>query len=185
MVNLVLILLMSQVYTSLAEKLTRWGEWKTPILLPKVANEARMSRFFKETQNLLSRSFGKLCGGGTKQTNHPFSELELFPLIIGRGPSHRWKRDRSELRPIPLASILDLACPPSLQPPPPALLLLAEMHRTQTQHEDAFTFKVFIFQFVNFYSSPFYVAFFKGRYGTQRKGFRLGAGRDGGPRAIF
>uniref|UniRef100_A0A670J0Y7 Anoctamin n=1 Tax=Podarcis muralis TaxID=64176 RepID=A0A670J0Y7_PODMU len=37
-----------------------------------------------------------------------------------------------------------------------------EMHRTQTQHEDAFTFKVFIFQFVNFYSSPFYVAFFKG-----------------------
>nr|XP_028597214.1 anoctamin-7-like isoform X2 [Podarcis muralis] len=39
-----------------------------------------------------------------------------------------------------------------------------EMHRTQTQHEDAFTFKVFIFQFVNFYSSPFYVAFFKGRF---------------------
>lgn len=38
-----------------------------------------------------------------------------------------------------------------------------EMHRTQTQYEDAFTFKVFIFQFVNFYSSPFYVAFFKGR----------------------
>uniref|UniRef100_A0A3B4CUZ4 Anoctamin n=1 Tax=Pygocentrus nattereri TaxID=42514 RepID=A0A3B4CUZ4_PYGNA len=32
-----------------------------------------------------------------------------------------------------------------------------EMHRTQTQYEDAFTFKVFIFQFVNFYSSPFYV----------------------------
>ncbi|XP_066493421.1 anoctamin-7-like [Tiliqua scincoides] len=39
-----------------------------------------------------------------------------------------------------------------------------EMHRTQTQHEDAFTFKVFLFQFVNFYSSPFYVAFFKGRF---------------------
>ncbi|XP_033015218.1 anoctamin-7-like isoform X2 [Lacerta agilis] len=39
-----------------------------------------------------------------------------------------------------------------------------EMHRTQTQHEDSFTFKVFIFQFVNFYSSPFYVAFFKGRF---------------------
>ncbi|CAB1329770.1 unnamed protein product [Coregonus sp. 'balchen'] len=31
-----------------------------------------------------------------------------------------------------------------------------EMHRTQTQYEDAFTFKVFVFQFVNFYSSPFY-----------------------------
>ncbi|XP_074072956.1 anoctamin-7-like [Macrotis lagotis] len=39
-----------------------------------------------------------------------------------------------------------------------------EMHRTQTLHEDALTFKVFIFQFVNFYSSPFYVAFFKGRF---------------------
>uniref|UniRef100_UPI00358E7897 anoctamin-7 isoform X1 n=1 Tax=Myxine glutinosa TaxID=7769 RepID=UPI00358E7897 len=39
-----------------------------------------------------------------------------------------------------------------------------EMHRTQSQYEDAFTFKVFIFQFVNFYSSPFYVAFFKGRF---------------------
>uniref|UniRef100_A0A668APH9 Anoctamin n=1 Tax=Myripristis murdjan TaxID=586833 RepID=A0A668APH9_9TELE len=38
------------------------------------------------------------------------------------------------------------------------------MHRTQTEYEDAFTFKVFIFQFVNFYSSPFYVAFFKGRF---------------------
>lgn len=37
------------------------------------------------------------------------------------------------------------------------------MHRTQTQFEDAFTLKVFIFQFVNFYSSPIYIAFFKGR----------------------
>lgn len=43
-------------------------------------------------------------------------------------------------------------------------IFFTEMHRTQTQYEDAFTFKVFIFQFVNFYSSPFYVAFFKGRY---------------------
>ncbi|KAF7645422.1 hypothetical protein LDENG_00204830 [Lucifuga dentata] len=39
-----------------------------------------------------------------------------------------------------------------------------EMHRTQTEYDDAFIFKVFIFQFVNFYSSPFYVAFFKGRF---------------------
>lgn len=38
-----------------------------------------------------------------------------------------------------------------------------EMHRTQTKYEDAFTFKVFIFQFVTFYSSPIYVAFFKGK----------------------
>ncbi|KYO24816.1 anoctamin-7 [Alligator mississippiensis] len=39
-----------------------------------------------------------------------------------------------------------------------------EMHRTQSKFEDAFTFKVFIFQFVNFYSSPIYIAFFKGRF---------------------
>nr|XP_054114345.1 anoctamin-7 isoform X4 [Callithrix jacchus]XP_054114346.1 anoctamin-7 isoform X4 [Callithrix jacchus]XP_054114347.1 anoctamin-7 isoform X4 [Callithrix jacchus] len=37
-----------------------------------------------------------------------------------------------------------------------------EMHRTQTKFEDSFTLKVFIFQFVNFYSSPIYIAFFKG-----------------------
>ncbi|XP_077965632.1 anoctamin-7-like [Styela clava] len=37
-----------------------------------------------------------------------------------------------------------------------------EMHRTQTEYENAFTFKVFIFQFVNYYSSIFYIAFFKG-----------------------
>ncbi|XP_061861304.1 anoctamin-7 [Colius striatus] len=39
-----------------------------------------------------------------------------------------------------------------------------EMHRTQTEHEDAFTFKVFILQFVIFYSSPIYIAFFKGKF---------------------
>lgn len=41
--------------------------------------------------------------------------------------------------------------------------ICTEMHRTQTEFEDAFTFKVFIFQFVNFYASPVYIAFFKGR----------------------
>lgn len=39
----------------------------------------------------------------------------------------------------------------------------AEMHRTQTKYEDSFTFKVFIFQFVTFYSSLVYIAFFKGK----------------------
>ncbi|KAL6036764.1 hypothetical protein STEG23_014998 [Scotinomys teguina] len=39
-----------------------------------------------------------------------------------------------------------------------------EMHRTQTSFEDAFTLKVFTFQFVNFYASPVYIAFFKGRF---------------------
>lgn len=37
------------------------------------------------------------------------------------------------------------------------------MHRTQTKYEDMFILKVFVFQFVNFYSSPVYIAFFKGR----------------------
>ncbi|NXQ81864.1 ANO7 protein, partial [Nyctibius grandis] len=39
-----------------------------------------------------------------------------------------------------------------------------EMHRTQSKYEDAFTFKVFIFQFVTFYSSPIYIGFFKGKF---------------------
>lgn len=43
------------------------------------------------------------------------------------------------------------------------LSVLSEMHRTQSKYEDMFILKVFIFQFVNFYSSPVYIAFFKGR----------------------
>ena len=38
-----------------------------------------------------------------------------------------------------------------------------ELHRTQTEHEDSLIAKTYIFQFVNFYSSLFYIAFFKGR----------------------
>ena len=38
------------------------------------------------------------------------------------------------------------------------------MHRTQSEFDDNLTFKVFIFQFINFYSSLIYVAFFKGRF---------------------
>jgi anoctamin-7 len=39
-----------------------------------------------------------------------------------------------------------------------------EMHRTQTEFEDNLTLKVFVFQFCNFYSSIFYIGFFKGRF---------------------
>ncbi|XP_022668609.1 anoctamin-7-like isoform X3 [Varroa destructor] len=39
-----------------------------------------------------------------------------------------------------------------------------EMHRTQTEFDNNLTFKVFMFQFVNYYSSIFYIAFFKGRF---------------------
>lgn len=38
-----------------------------------------------------------------------------------------------------------------------------EQHRTQTEWEDGFTLKMFLFQFVNYYSSIFYIAFLKGR----------------------
>ncbi|GAB1605406.1 anoctamin-4-like isoform X1, partial [Argonauta hians] len=43
------------------------------------------------------------------------------------------------------------------------LLTDLEKHRTQTEWEDGFTLKMFLFQFVNYYSSIFYIAFIKGR----------------------
>lgn len=42
--------------------------------------------------------------------------------------------------------------------------LYLEMHETQTEFENHLTFKVFVFEFVNFYSSIFYIAFFKGKF---------------------
>ncbi|KAK6478013.1 anoctamin-7-like [Huso huso] len=44
------------------------------------------------------------------------------------------------------------------------VFLPAETPRTQSQYEDSFSFKVFVFQVVNLYSSSVYVAFFKGRF---------------------
>ena len=41
---------------------------------------------------------------------------------------------------------------------------VSEMHRTQSDFDDNLTFKVFIFQFINFYSSIIYIAFFKGKF---------------------
>ncbi|XP_064628631.1 anoctamin-4-like isoform X6 [Lineus longissimus] len=38
-----------------------------------------------------------------------------------------------------------------------------EQPRTETEFEDKFTSKMFLFQFVNYYSTIFYIAFFKGR----------------------
>ncbi|XP_064396523.1 anoctamin-7-like isoform X2 [Halichondria panicea] len=37
-----------------------------------------------------------------------------------------------------------------------------ELQRTQTEFEDSFIVKMYIFQFLNFYTSLFYIAFFKG-----------------------
>ena len=42
-------------------------------------------------------------------------------------------------------------------------LNFVERPRTDTEYEDSFTFKMFLFQFINYYSSIFYIAFFKGR----------------------
>ncbi|KAG7214086.1 hypothetical protein KM043_001446 [Ampulex compressa] len=39
-----------------------------------------------------------------------------------------------------------------------------ENPRTQTEYEASYTFKIFLFEFVNFYSSLIYIAFFKGRF---------------------
>ncbi|ELU07316.1 hypothetical protein CAPTEDRAFT_153860 [Capitella teleta] len=41
-----------------------------------------------------------------------------------------------------------------------------ENHRTYTEYEDSFTMKMFLFQFINYYGSIFYIAFFKGRFLT-------------------
>ncbi|CAF4888233.1 unnamed protein product [Pieris macdunnoughi] len=39
-----------------------------------------------------------------------------------------------------------------------------ENPRTHTEYEDSYTFKIFFFEFINFYSSLIYIAFFKGRF---------------------
>lgn len=39
-----------------------------------------------------------------------------------------------------------------------------ENPRTQTEYESSYTFKIFLFEFVNFYSSLIYIAFFKVKY---------------------
>ncbi|RDD39920.1 Anoctamin-4 [Trichoplax sp. H2] len=39
-----------------------------------------------------------------------------------------------------------------------------ERYRTQSEYDRAFTVKMFLFQFVNYYSSLFYIAFFKGTF---------------------
>ncbi|XP_072017644.1 anoctamin-4-like isoform X2 [Amphiura filiformis] len=38
-----------------------------------------------------------------------------------------------------------------------------ELHRTDTEYEDAYTVKMYLFAFVNYYSASFYIAFVKGK----------------------
>ena len=40
---------------------------------------------------------------------------------------------------------------------------LTELPRTKTEYENSLTLKMFLFQFVNYYSSCFYIAFAKGK----------------------
>lgn len=45
-----------------------------------------------------------------------------------------------------------------------------ELHRTQTQFDDSLTLKIYLLQFINYYASIFYIAFFKGKdIGTPKK----------------
>ena len=39
-----------------------------------------------------------------------------------------------------------------------------EMHRTKSEHDNSLASKIFLFQFLNYYSSLFYIAFFKGKF---------------------
>lgn len=43
-------------------------------------------------------------------------------------------------------------------------LTTIENPRTQSEYEDSYTFKIFVFEFMNYYSSLIYIAFFKGRF---------------------
>jgi hypothetical protein len=43
------------------------------------------------------------------------------------------------------------------------IFYFVELHKYQSKYDDSLTIKIYLFQFVNFYSSLFYIAFFKGR----------------------
>lgn len=47
-----------------------------------------------------------------------------------------------------------------------------ELHRTQTEFDDSLTLKMYLFQFVNYYASIFYIAFFKGKFVGYPKQFQ-------------
>ena len=39
-----------------------------------------------------------------------------------------------------------------------------ELPRTQSEYDDSLTLKIYLLQFINYYASIFYIAFFKGRF---------------------
>ena len=42
-------------------------------------------------------------------------------------------------------------------------LTTMENHRTQKDHDNHLSFKIYLFEFVNYYGTLFYIAFFKGK----------------------
>lgn len=49
-----------------------------------------------------------------------------------------------------------------------------EYRRTQTEYDNSLSLKIYLFQFINYYSSLFYIAFLKGKWpGTPAKYNRL------------
>lgn len=49
-----------------------------------------------------------------------------------------------------------------------------EFRRTQTEYDNSLSLKIYLFQFINYYSSLFYIAFFKGKWpGTPAKYNRI------------
>lgn len=48
-----------------------------------------------------------------------------------------------------------------------------ECLKTQSEYDNSLTFKFYVLQFVNYYSSLFYIAFFKGRLGSQENYFMV------------
>ncbi|CAG9794484.1 unnamed protein product [Diatraea saccharalis] len=82
----------------------------------------------------------------------------------------RWEWDLSsvdhdeEPRPEFEASVKTFRTNPVTREKEPYLPAWQKTMRTQTEYEDSYTFKIFFFEFMNFYSSLIYIAFFKGRF---------------------
>ena len=143
--------LLQQVYKFIAVRLTNWGTCGTCY----------------DTSSASS----VVCLFHLSTDCHVSLKLNL-PLTATPLPTHLPPNPPNSLPPSPLyfthiSPHLPHTLPHTLSTPshcnpltPPSLL--TELHRTQTEYEDSLITKLYIFQFVNFYTSIFYIAFFKG-----------------------
>ena len=53
-----------------------------------------------------------------------------------------------------------------------------ELNRTQTEFDDSLSLKIYLLQFVNYYASIFYIAFFKGKFVGYPGRYNRFLGRD-------